>query len=432
MFKVNYKGAEFMSFGKLAVDWEERVNFDRMRRERIDRAKAMCKKYGLAAVLLLHGDNVRYVGGGDSVHMFHGFSGYRYALFLSEGKTILFEVGMRKDYFEQALPWCEVEYSIPIMPYLATSAPEGVYKRQLEKFANQIKAKLKEHGVSKDSIGIDTHSPSVVESLNKNGLKTSLKGSKALADARKIKTKDEVECLRIAAGIAEAIFARFKEAIKPGVTEAELRAIATYTAYMAGADWASAPDINSGPHTSRGMAIQCSDRAIRPGDLIAAALCNISYNGYKTCYYRTFSCGRPSQAQKYAYAKALDLLYNAIKAIKPGATTKDLAEKWPKAEEMEVAARPNEDAAVLMQWGHGIGLGLYETPIISRIWSLEFPDKLEPNMTLALETLWPTQEKSPDYPYGQAVRIEEMVRVTETGAEVLSKWPVEEITICEI
>jgi len=53
------KEAEFMSFGKLAVDWEERVNFNRMRRERVERAKAMCKRYGLDAVLLLHGDNIR-------------------------------------------------------------------------------------------------------------------------------------------------------------------------------------------------------------------------------------------------------------------------------------------------------------------------------------------------------------------------------------
>ena len=421
-----------MSFGKLAVDWEERINLDRMRRERIERAKTACKKYGLGAVLLLHGDNTRYVGAGNGVHMWHGVSGYRYALFLAKGETILFEVGMRKNYMERALPWCKVNYSIPIMPYLATSTPEEVYERQLEKFANQIKAELKDHGLSKDLLGIDANNPSIIETLKKVGIEVSLKGSKALMEARKIKTIDEVECLRMAASIAESIFSEFKRAIKPGATEMQLRAIATHTAYMNGADWASAPDINSGPHTSEGVAVQCSDRAIRPGDLIAAALCNISYNGYKTCYYRTFSCGKPTQAQKDAYAKALDLLYSAIKAIKPGATTKDIAEKWPKAQEMGAAKRPNEDAATLAQWGHGIGLGLYETPVISRIWSLDFPDKIERGMTLALETLWPTQEESFEYPHGQAVRIEEMLHVTETSVEVLSKWPVDEITVCEI
>lgn len=421
-----------MSFGKLAVDWEERINLDRMRRERVERAKAACKRFGLDAVLLLHSDNVRYVGAGDGVHMWHGVSGYRYVLFFAEGETTLYEVGMRKNYMERSLPWCKVDYSIPIMPYLGTSTPEGVYEKQLEKFSNQIKTSLKEHGLSKEVLGIDSNIPPLISALKKVGIETSLKCSKAMMEARKIKTKDEVECLRMAASIAESIFSEFKKIIKPGVTEMQLRAIATYTAYMAGADWASAPDINSGPHTSEGVAIQCSDRAIRPGDLIAAALCNISYNGYKTCYYRTFSCGKPTKAQKEAYAKALDFLYSSINAIKPGATTKDIVEKWPRAQDMGFAKRPNEDAAALMQWGHGIGLGLYETPVISRIWSLEFPEKLEPGMTLALETLWPTEEKSFEYPFGQAARIEEMLHVTETGVEILSKWPVDEITVCEI
>lgn len=417
-----------MSFGKQNVDWEERINIDRMRRERIKRAKEKAKGHGLEAVLLFHGDNMRYVGCGNGVHLFHGVGGYRYALLLSTSEPIMFEVGMRKGFLEEACPWCKVNASIPIMPYLATSAPKGVYEHQLEKFASQIKNELSRHGLLKEKIGIDSNLPSVVKALNNIGIEVSLDGTKAMAEARRIKTQDEIECLKMAASIAESIFAEFKRAIKPGVTEMQLRALATYTAYMAGADWASAPDINSGPHTWP-MAVQCSDRAVRPGDIIAAALCNISYNGYKTCYYRTFSCGSPTKAQKYAYAKTLDILYAAIKATKPGATTKDLAEKWPKAEEF---GYPEEDGACLMQWGHGIGLGLYETPIISRIWSLDYPDKLEPNMTFALETIWPTNEKNCDCPKGQAPRIEEMIQVTETGCNILSKWPVDEISVCEI
>jgi Xaa-Pro aminopeptidase len=85
-----------------------------------------------------------------------------------------------------------------------------------------------------------------------------------------------------------------------------------------------------------------------------------------------------------------------------------------------------------MQWGHGIGLALYEVPLVSRIWALDFPDKIEPGMTFALETIWPTGEKNADYPHGQATRVEQMIHVTETGAEILSKWPADEITACDI
>ena len=417
-----------MSFGKLGVDWENRIDVHRMRKERLERAREKIAKFGLEALLLLHGDNMRYVAAGDGVHMFMGVSGYRYTLVPKDGEPVLFEVGMRKGYFEDAAPWCKVKYSIPVMPYLASNAPKGVRERQLEKFSNQIKAELKNHGLSKQPIGIDAYEHSIVGALKDAGVELSLDGGKAMVEARKIKTKGEVECLRMSASIVESIFAKFRETIKPGVTENQLRAIATYTAYMAGSDWASAPDINSGPHTWP-MAVQCSDRAIRPGDLIAAALCNISYNGYKSCYYRTFSCGRPSQAQKDAYAKTLDLTNSAIKAIKPGATTKDLAEKWPRPEEY---GWPDEDSTCLMQWGHGIGLALYEVPLVSRIWALDYPDKIEPGMTFALETVWPTGEKNADYPHGQATRVEQMIHVTDTGVEILSKWPADEITACEI
>jgi len=108
----------------------------------------------------------------------------------------------------------------------------------------------------------------------------------------------------------------------------------------------------------------------------------------------------------------IDLTYSAIKAIKPNVTTRDLVEKWPKSEEF---GWPDEDSACLMQWGHGIGLGLYEAPMISRIWSLDYPDKLELGMTFAVKTVWPTGEKSHECPRGQATRVEEMMRLTDSG-----------------
>jgi Xaa-Pro aminopeptidase len=418
-----------MSYGKLQVDWEERINIQRMREERLQKARAKAAHHGFKSLLLLHGDNMRYVGAGDGVHLFMGVSGYRYVLFPVDEDPIVFEVGMRQGFTKKACPCVDVRHSIPVMSYLSSNAPEGVYENQLRKFANQIKAELGSRGLAKEVLGIDAHDHSLVKALHEVGIETSTNGGKAMLEARRQKTKDEVECLRMIASIVESILWRFKRTIRPGVTEAQLRGIATHMAYLEGADWASAPDINSGPHTWP-LAVQCSDRAIRPGELVAAALCNLSYNGYKSCYYRTFSCGRPTTAQKDAYAKTLDLVYNAIRAIKPGATTKDLAEKWPKPEDFGWPAE--EDSACLMQWGHGIGLGLYESPLVSRIWSLDYPDRLEPGMTFALETVWPTGEKSHAYPDGQATRIEEMIHFTETGVEIISKWPVDEITVCEL
>jgi Xaa-Pro aminopeptidase len=67
-----------------------------------------------------------------------------------------------------------------------------------------------------------------------------------------------------------------------------------------------------------------------------------------------------------------------VKAIKPGATTKDLAEKWP--DETKIWGLESADEGTANNWGHGLGLSNYESPMISRIWSLDFPYPIKPGM----------------------------------------------------
>ena len=112
--------------------------------------------------------------------------------------------------------------------------------------------------------------------------------------------------------------------------------------------------------------------------------------------------------------------------MRPGANTKQLAEKWPRAEEF---GYKDEDMAFWVQWGHGIGLSLAEPPTVTRLWSLDYPQEIKPGQTIALETWWPTGGKT--HSGGQSVRLEEMLVVTETGAELLSQWPIDELTVCE-
>jgi Xaa-Pro aminopeptidase len=69
--------------------------------------------------------------------------------------------------------------------------------------------------------------------------------------------------------------------------------------------------------------------------------------------------------------------------------------------------------------GHGIGM-TYEEPVISRIWSFDHPQVLEPGMVVAVEC------REGEWGYG-GVRLEEMVLVSETGNRILSNWPSEEI-----
>ena len=95
-------------------------------------------------------------------------------------------------------------------------------------------------------------------------------------------------------------------------------------------------------------------------------------------------------------------------------------EIWPKAEEFGF---PDEEAAFALQYGHGIGLSIWEKPIFSRLVSLEHPEVIEEGMVFALETFWPASDG------WSAARIEEELVVTATGCEIITRFPAEELLV---
>ena len=76
-----------------------------------------------------------------------------------------------------------------------------------------------------------------------------------------------------------------------------------------------------------------------------------------------------------------------------------------------------------MQYGHGIGLAIWERPVVSRLVSLEHPEEIKPGMVFALETFWPAADG------WSAARIEEEIVVTETGHEVITRFPAEKLMV---
>jgi len=180
--------------------------------------------------------------------------------------------------------------------------------------------------------------------------------------------------------------------------------------------------VSSGPNTWPNWR-NFSDRIVQPGDIVFMDLAALTWNGYKSCYYRTYCAGKePTREQKDIYATALKWLYDSIKAVKVGTTTREIASKWPSAKEAWGYAEEDQAAANL--WGHGLGLAQYDQPVISRIWSLDHPIEIKEGMVFALET-----QHGKMYEWG--VRIEEMLIVHKDRIEIISNFPVEQITVVD-
>ncbi len=208
------------------------------------------------------------------------------------------------------------------------------------------------------------------------------------------------------------------EALKPGIRESDIVALAIARLHEMGSEQVEAVNSIAGERCSPHPHV-FSDRIIRPGDTAYFDIIH-SFNGYRTCYYRTFAVGRATQAQRDAYKQAREWMDVALAMVKPGVSTDEIAKLWPKAEEFGF---PNEMEAFGLQFGHGVGASVHERPVISRLNSLDYPVELQEGMVFALETYCPAADGN------GAARIEEEVVVTPDGCRVITLFPAEELFI---
>src|SRR2546427_5617421 len=286
-----------------------------------------------------------------------------------------------------------------------------------ENVAGKIKVELEKRGLHKEPLGIDVVEPPILFALQKEGLKIA-DGQQVLSDARLIKTQDEISLLNHSAMMVDAAYDELYRAMKPGMSENQAVGLASKVLYDLGSEYVEAVNAISGERCSPHPHV-FSDRVLRPGSPVYYDILH-SYMGYRTCYYRCFAIGHASHALVDAYKRCRDYPYASAELLRPGRSTAEVAAVWPKAGDFGF---PNEEAAFALQFGHGIGLAIWERPVISRLVSLDHPHEIKPGMVFALETFWPSTDG------WSAARIEEEIVVTPTGHEVITRFPAEELLV---
>ena len=400
--------------GRMNVDFEERVNFDRLRRYRVARTRAAIASSGLGAVLCFDNNNIRYITG-SVIGEWARDKICRYALFTGTAEPYLWDFGSAATHHRLFAPWLEPSRCKAGMLGLRGAVAEeaGLFKSAAEEIAQLLKVE----GVADMPVGVDICEPPMMFALKAAGIDVR-DGQQVMLDARQIKSMDEIMLLNSAASMVDGTYQVIAEALKPGARENEMVALANKQLYEAGSDDVEAINAVSGercsPHPHN-----FTDRMYRPGDQAFFDVIQ-SYMGYRTCYYRTLNVGSSTPAQQDAYRRAREWIDAAIDIVKPGTTTDQIAKLWPEAPEFGFA---NEMEAFGLQFGHGLGLALHERPIISRLVSLDNPFEIEEGMVFALETYCPAADGN------GAARIEEEVVVTPDGCRVITLFPAQELFI---
>jgi len=400
--------------GHTQVDFEQRIDFRRLHDYRLARTRAALAGSGLGALLCFDQNNIRYTTS-TVIGEWARDKLTRYSLLTGNGDPYIWDFGSAARHHRLHAPWLQHDHCRAGLLGLrgATGADTTLFRDA----AKEIKAILVAEGVADLPLGLDVVEPPMLFELQKQDIDVR-DGQQVLLQAREVKSIDELTLLNMAAAMVDGVYQDIAEVLKPGVRENEIVALATKRLYEMGSDCVEAINAISGercsPHPHN-----FTDRLIRPGDQAFFDIIQ-SFMGYRTCYYRTFNVGMATPAQRTAYRKAREWMDRAIDLLKPGVGSDKIARAFPKAGQIGFSS---EMEAFGLNFCHGLGLGLHERPLISRLNSLKDPIELKAGMVFAVETYCPATDGI------SAARIEEEVILTPDGPRIVSLYPAQELPI---
>jgi len=399
------------TFGTMAVDWEQRVDFERLRTDRLARARAALEASDLGALLCFDMNNIRYITA-THIGTWAIDKLVRFCLLPRGDDPIMWDFGSAARHHQLYNPWLGEGRS-----RAGISTLRGSVEGRAEDVAHKIRVELEQRALVEEPLGVDLVELPVLRALEREGIEV-VDCQALLQNVRMIKTPDEITLIATACAMVDAAYHELFRQLRPGVRENECVALVNRVLYELGSEHVEGVNAISGERCSPHPHV-FTDRILRPGDPAYFDILH-AFNGYRTCYYRTFAVGSASRSQVDAYKRCRELLDEAISLVRPGATTAEVVSVWPEATEFGFA---DEEAAFALQYGHGVGLSIWEKPIFSRLVSFDHPEEIQEGMVFALETFWPASDG------WSAARIEEQLVVTADGCEVITRFPAEELLV---
>lgn len=381
-------GTGRISFGPMQVDWETRVDFEKLRRDRLQRTRDAMASFGVDYLILVRLENARYTTGFKRLYWpTIKFSAGPIVVVPREGPPALLTLDVT--HAVETIKWITKDRIRP--------AYELDYGYDVETFTREV-LDLFGPDIERAKVGVDVWSPAMYKVLPKMlpGVEF-VDGQEVMIQARMIKTPEEIACMKMGYVISEAGMQAAVDSLKPGIRECELVGICFNKFWQLGAETTQCSQVvNSGPGTHPYRRFH-TDRIIQSGDMVNMDF-GACWNGYFGDFSRAFVCGRPSQEQVDLLRRAYDLQMETIAAIRPGVTPSQICEKL---------GRNNA--------GHGIGISAFEIPHLRATEHYV----LQPGMTFCVITS-PTGVATPAT---GGVHLEDQIVVTEDGCEVYSTYP---------
>ena len=388
---------------------EDEIDFDLLRSYRLDRVKKELAKRDIGACILFDPVNVRYALDTTNMSIYNMHNLTRYCFIPVSGPVILYEYFNCGHLAKHLTLIDEIRQGITWDYFSVGDQVEN----QLKKWTGEVENLMNLHCGKNKQLAVDVSNGPGILALNKIGLKI-IEGKEILEQARKIKSKEEIQCMKASMEVCEKGVRLMRKELKAGMTEDELWALLHKTNIENGGEWIEGRILSSGPRTNPWMQ-EASNRIIQQNEIVSFDTDMVGPYGYCADISRAFVEGHKfNSEQKKIYQMAIDHIHHNAELIKPGLSFKEFVTKsWVLPE----AYYGNRYPCIV----HGIGL-CDEWPMVK--YPTEVTDEkgqFEKDMTITVESY------IGEVGGKEGVKLEQQYLIKENGLELLSHHPLEKI-----
>ena len=393
------------------LDISRPIDETAVRRHRLGNVRAMAAREDVAAVLLFDPVNIRYANGSRNMQVWTMHNFCRYALVLTSGPSVMFELptGMHLlrdlETIDEVRPAWSTDYFVT--GYRTANIAAA--------WADEIGELVRQHGGGNRRLAVDRLDVDTASALAGTGLSLT-DGKKVMEHARAIKSLEEIRALRFSLSTCEAAMRDLRDEVRPGMTEREALSVLLAGSVRRGGEYPETRLMTSGPRTNPWFQ-ETGDRIIANGDFLSFDTDLIGPMGFYNDLSRSWVVGDagPTDEQRRLYAVSRAQLETNTALLAAGMTFLEYAAKAYRLPEEYLA---NRYADV----GHGCGLGV-EYPFL---WYPEdekygaYDGTFEENMVVCIESYVGAVGGR------EGVKLEQPVWISPDGPVVLSDFPLED------
>ncbi len=389
----------------------EGIDLVAVRTYRQQRVRQKMAEYGVDAVILSDPVNIRYATGTRNMQVFSMRNAPSRYLLLTQNRSILFEftgclhLGEGYETVDEVRPSKTASF-VAAGPHIAER--ERTWVAEMADTIHELT------GLKDATVGLERLNAGTAIALKEAGLNV-VDAQQPVEMARAIKSPEEMKCVITSLRATEIGVGKLREAIRPGLTEAELWSVLHKSIIAQNGDYVETRLLNAGARTNPWFQ-ETSDNVIGANELIALDTDVVGCHGYYADFSRTFHSGpdRPTDTQRELYKVAYEQVHYNMGILKPGMSFREYADRAWNIPDRYYANRYYLSA-------HGCGM-TGEYPYLYH--HGDFPDAgydgvVEPGMTLCVESYIGEDGAK------EGVKLEQQVLITETGIETLSRFPFE-------